>query len=388
VVLLRWLYVFIINNYQKDFPMRGNILRYVLYTNSVILMLVLSGCAPWEWVKEKLGMGEKAEVTEMLEVSNIPSAGQPVQLRGEDDKVLVTKDGVSVITLKSFEEEFDRLLEENPQLAQMMQFIPDLKKNVLNGLVGQLVMDIYVSENKINQKPEYRKDFERLLVSINRMLNRKYYTQNYRPARASDAQAKRVYEEKKDKIQGLVISQGGVRTVGIKFDKEDAAKAFYEKVKAKSKEFDSIAKEDGLSERIQDFKLINELSVGIDSALRSKIISLTKFPTVVLVKGSDGAFWVVNAISKEEKQYRPFDEVKEFLKDDIDREAEMKAIEDAIERDKKKFGIVIDEEVIKTHLEPQVVPEEETSKVTQQNIPKPKEQQAKKETDKPATKVA
>ncbi|TET06446.1 hypothetical protein E3J79_02055 [Candidatus Dependentiae bacterium] len=379
----------IINNYKKDFPMRGNILRYALYTNAVILMLVLSGCAPWEWVKEKFGMGKKGEVTEMFEAPTIPSADRtvkPVQLRGQDDKVLVTKGGVPVITLKSFDEEFNRLLEENPQLTQMMQFIPDIKKNVLNGLVGQLVMDIYVSENKIDQKPEYRKDFERLLLSINRVLNRKYYTQDYRPARATDAQAKKVYEEKKDKIPGLVISHGGVRTVGIKFEKEDAAKEFYEKVKGKSKEFDTIAKEEGLSERIQDFKLINELSVGIDNALRSKIISLTKFPTVVLVKGSDKVFWVVNAISKEEKQYRPFDEVKEFLKDDIDREAEMKVIEEAVERDKKKFGIIIDEGVVKIHLEPEV-PEEDASKVTKQNIPKPKEQQAKKKTDKPATKV-
>ena len=61
-------------------------------------------------------------------------SGKPegVALRGSSDKVIVRIGDVPVMTIKSFEEEYDKILSENQQLKQMEQFIPNLKENILD----------------------------------------------------------------------------------------------------------------------------------------------------------------------------------------------------------------------------------------------------------------
>jgi len=82
-------------------------------------------------------------------------------------------------------------------------------------------------------------------------------------------------------------------------------------------------------------------------------MALKKFPTVEMIKISDNEFWVVNASSKEEKQYRLYDEVKDYLKNDLEAQKEMKALEEAIENLKKEYNVIIDEEEAKA-LKPEV----------------------------------
>ena len=86
--------------------MIGKASRYLLSVGAVVSLVFLSGCAPWDWLKEKLGMGPKSPAAVVATPSQVPTQPggmKPVQLRGKDDKVLVTVDGVPVITLKSFE---------------------------------------------------------------------------------------------------------------------------------------------------------------------------------------------------------------------------------------------------------------------------------------------
>ena len=64
--------------------------RYILYTGTVMSLLMLSGCAPWEWVKDKLEMGKKPVPT----VTEVPVG----VTQDRDDKVLVTMKGVPVMT--------------------------------------------------------------------------------------------------------------------------------------------------------------------------------------------------------------------------------------------------------------------------------------------------
>lgn len=342
--------------------MKGNASRYALYTCAVISVLVLSGCAPWEWLKEKFG-GKKAPAPAIVAptvgkavVPAVPGKIEPVKLRSRDDKVLVTIEGIPVMTIKSFEEEYEKLLEENPQLKQMAQFIPNLKENILNSLISQLVMDTYVLREAINEEPEYQADLARFTKSLMRMLNSRYFAKK-QSVSVSNAEVKKFYDENKDKVPGLIVSHGGVRAVGVKFDTEVAAKAFLEKVKGKSKQFDEIAKKDGLT--VQDFKLVNDQSMAMNADLRKKIMAMTRFPTVDMIKVADKEFWVVNATGKEEKQYRPFEEVKEPLKSDLEREKEMKAVEAAVEKLKGDYKVIIDQEVVKVVAPPAPEPAEQ-----------------------------
>jgi len=327
--------------------MIGKASRYLLSVGAVVSLAFLSGCAPWDWLKEKLGMGTKsyaAVVATPSQVSTQPGGMRPAQLRGKDDKVLVTVDGVPAITLKSFEEEVEKLVEADQRMQMALQFQPDLKYKLLTDeFVNRLVIDKYIAENKIDQSEEYKKDLERALTQIKRALDVNYFFKAH-PVKVSDSEVKKFYEENKDQVPGILISAGGTLASGIKFDKEDAAKAFYDKVKGKSKEFDEISKKEGLTDKVQDFKLVTDKSIDMNATLRTKIMALKRFPAVEMVKVSDKELWVVNAPSKEEKQYIPFEEIKDRLKGALEQKKQMEEAEKIINSLKGKYNIVIDEE--------------------------------------------
>ncbi len=366
---------FYYKSYQERFSMKGNASRYALHVCAVFAVLVLSGCAPWDWIKEKFG-GKKAPAAVAVEPAKDKASTrgkiEAVELKGKDDKVLVTMEGVPVMTIKSFEEEYEKLLEENPQLKQMAQFVPNLKENIFKSLRSQLIMDAYIEREGIDQDPEYQADLARFIKSLKRMLNSKYFAKG-QPVTVSGAEVKKFYDENKDKVPGLITSQGGIRAVGVKFDTEAAAKAFFDKVKGKSKQFDEVAKADKLS--VQDFKLVNDQSLGMNAELRKKIMGIKSFPAVDMVKVADNEYWVINATAKEAKQYRPYEEVKEQLKSDLEREKEMKAVEAAVEKLEGKYNVIIDEEALKVIVPPAPEPQIEEEALAPDSKAAPKAQQ-------------
>ena len=64
----------------------------------------------------------------------------------DGSEVLMTIDGRPVITMNSFNAEFDRLLQENPQLAQVLPLMTDEKSNFLKGMVNQEIVDYYITD--------------------------------------------------------------------------------------------------------------------------------------------------------------------------------------------------------------------------------------------------
>jgi len=327
--------------------MRKHCARVALI-GSVASLLVLSGCDWFGKSEPAKSVPSATEVVKKGAAKDVVGASgvKIVKVTGPQDKVLVTMAGMPVITLSSFEVEFDQFVESNPQLKQLAPLIPTLKADILKELISMMVMGEVIAKDKIDQTAEYQKDMDMLLTQIKRALNRKYFGQKIKVA-ISDSEIRKFYEENKDSIPGLMVSPGGVRAVGIKFDNEPAANTFFEVVKGNSAQFDALAQKDGLGEKIQDFKLVNDQSLGLNAKVRSKISALNRFPSVEMVKVSGNEFWVVSATEKEEKQYRAFDEVKDFLRSDLEREKEMKVIEEAVEARKKDLGIEIDEETVK-----------------------------------------
>jgi len=323
------------------------------YGSALVALLVLAGC---DWGKKEgaCSCPMYAHSTEKVQASD---GFIPVKLEGSGDKIIATIAGKPLMTLKSFEREFAQIVDENPQLKQMAQFIPDLKSNVMNSLVGQAVMDIYINKVGIAKQADYQDELSRMMVAVKRSLNRKYFTKQF-PYSVTDAEIKTFYQENKDKVPGLVMSAGGVKSVGVKFADKAAAQAFYDGVKANPAKFDAVAKERGLTEKVEDFKVVNEQSAGVNPVLRKRIVAITTVPSAEMVNVSDKEIWVIKASEKEEKQYRPFEEVKDYLRNDLERSKEMKAIEEQVEKLKKEYDVSIDEAVAAT-LKPKAPSKEE-----------------------------
>lgn len=285
----------------------------------------------------------------------LPGCGWLDCLRGkkesaEGGKAVVTMSGDVVITTKSFEAEFEQLLAENPHLQSVLAMMPDAKKNFLMGMVNQQVVDKWVSANKIDQKEEYTKELDRMMRQVKRMLNTKYFGLEH-PVQVGETEVTEFYNKNKETMPDLIVSRGGVKASGVSFEKEAEAKAFVAKVR-ELKDISKAASALHVTKNLRDFKLVNSQSLGMDAALREKIVNLEKVPCVELVKVSDKSFWVVSATAKEESQYRPLEQVKAGLEQYVAKEKRMEMFDKEISKLKADYNVVINEDALKPEEQP------------------------------------
>ena len=278
------------------------------------------------------------------EVASTAIAGGAKSLN-DGSEVLLKIDGQPVITINSLNNEFDRLLDENPQLKQVLPYMPEAKANFFQGMVNQEIVDHWIVKNGISATAEYAQEFEKTMDQVKKMLNTKYFSDRH-PVKVSDSEIKSFYEENKTKLPDLMVSQGGVKAEGVSFKAEDAAKAFQAKAKETQGNLEKVAADAGFSDDYRDFKMVNNQSVAIDPSLRSKLVSLTKFPAVELVKAGD-TWWVVKAHTKEDAQYRPFEQVKPSLEEYLKKQKQMEVFEKAIDGYKKQFTIEMNDAPLK-----------------------------------------
>ncbi|MCX5921866.1 MAG: peptidylprolyl isomerase [Candidatus Dependentiae bacterium] len=290
----------------------------------------------------------------------LPSCGLLDCLKGKKDaakvdgKVVVSMGGQAVITTESFKQEFDQLIEENPHLKSVLALMPDAKENFLKGMVNQEVVNKWVVDSKIDQSESYKKDKARMYCSVDRMLNTKYFGLEH-PVQVTEVELTEFYDKNKNVMPDLMISRGGVKAVGVSFDKEADAKAFVAKVK-ETKDITKAAQAANVSKNLRDFKVVNDQSLGMDAELRDKVAALDKVPTVEVMQASDKSFWVVSATAKEDVKYRPFEQVKAGLEQYVSKEKRMELFDKEISKLKVDYNVVVNEEALKPEM-----PKEESS---------------------------
>lgn len=299
----------------------------------MVALLSLPACSLLDFFKKD----EKSSTQSTASASDMAIPESSSQLTGD---VLASIDGKPVITVDSFEKEFNTLVESNQQIKALLPLMPDLQDRFFEGLLNQQLVDRYIAKNKIDQTEEYKQQFNDFLKQARQVINEMFFSKQF-PANVSDAEVRKYYDQNKANIPDLVISFGGVNTMGVEFANADEAKAFMEKVKGKAAQFEKIAKESGLGAKFRDFKLVNAQSVGLDPAIRSKVISINSFPTIELVKGNDKKEWVVVALSKEEPKYQDFEKVKEPLKAAVAQEKQNEVKMHELEKLKKEYNVNI-----------------------------------------------
>ena len=298
----------------------------------LVPVLFLPGCWPGEAAKEKSSTGGGDAVL----VDKQADDGSPVLLK---------IGGRSVITLKNIDEKFNCLLEESPNLKQVLPFMPDAKMNFFKGLVSQEIVNEYIRRHDIDRSPEYQRELENTLEQVKCMLNAKYFTERH-PVEVSTSEIRKFYDENKDKIPDLMESQGGVKSEGVSFGNQEDAKAFLAKVKESKDSLEKVATDAGYANDYHDFKLVNAQSVQIDPALKAKIAKLDRFPTTELLNVND-TWWVVKAESKTEPTYVAFDNLKQNLEEYLKKQKQMEVFEKTIETYKQQYDVEIHDEPLR-----------------------------------------
>jgi len=298
-------------------------------------LIILPGCS---W------FGSEEKPKPQREAGKAAPAVPGVEYATDSSSVVVSMDGRPVVTEKSLEAEYQQLLQDNPQIEQMLPLMGG-KDGLLDRLTAALadrsVLRRFIVEEGISSQSDYQAERDRMIKSVTDMLNVKYFNKKY-VATVSNRDVHDFYDKNKDTMPELLISRGGVQASGIKFANEADAKAFMAKLKAAKNDLGTAAKEAGLDNKIEEFQLVHSQSVGLPPVLRDKISAMTSFPSVELIKVADDAFWVVKGASKEDTVYREFDHVKDnlkrFLEDSKREEIAGKAINDL----KEKYDIKIE----------------------------------------------
>ena len=295
----------------------------------VVSLVFLPGCGPLDWLKKQLGT-EKVVSGESKSTSENPVGDM-------DANVLVSMDGKPVVTLDMLEQNYRQVIEERPDLAKLEGPVKD---SLLQGLVRQAIVDEFVKENKLDQKLEYTKDRDLMAETCRKILNVKYFKEAH-PVNVKESEVKEYYESNKDTFPDLILERGGIETMAVAFDKEADAKAFLAKAKAAPKDFEKLAKEGGHKQKFHDYKHVNARSPEVDPAIKNAILELKNFPDIKLVQAGT-TYWVVNAVSKRDSKYRPFDEqVKEGLRQYMIQEREAKVMDEEMAKLKDKYGVKV-----------------------------------------------
>lgn len=237
----------------------------------------------------------------------------------------------AAVTANEFEEYMESVMEAQPQFKQLMAFMPDAEYELFNQMKGELAIQSWVESNKIDQRADYKKEREGALKLLDRQLAQKYFQQEY-PVKVTESDARKFYDENKDKYRELMVSPGGVNAEAVFFEKEDLANAFATKVKEAGVDFAKTAKDQSL--KLKEFKQVTSESFDVEAPVRDKIIAMKKFPSIDTIKVKTGV-WVVKAKNKDERKYVPFDQVKEGLMNHLKTQ---RIFTDELDKLKEKFN--------------------------------------------------
>jgi hypothetical protein len=262
---------------------------------------MLPACKPFEWGKGKGGCSCPHEAEEELKLEGI----EPSALR----ETVVSIEGKPAVTGEDYERSFQIILENQPALKDMLPYIPEEQKDqmfgqLLEGMAMEKLMQRWVKDSGIENQPEYRRNAKRVHEAVDRDLAlRAFENELLKEIKISDEEARRYYLENRTtdpmfQRPPFLIAPGGVKAKAIEVSNEKEARDLADKARKSS--LAAAAKE--IKKQVTDYGLVNPHSF-IDADVKSKILETTNFPSIEVIKGSDGKYRVVEVISKQEPKY-------------------------------------------------------------------------------------
>jgi len=295
--------------------------QQVVYVLSLVsLVLLLSGC----WGKQK-------------------GTDQAPEISADDNSVVLLKvNGVPKITVDSLEADINEIVAMDQQFKVMMMFNPqETRERVFQEKKRMAVIEEWALSNGIRNEPEYKQKKAKIMKHVDMQLDFEQFLNKHK-VDISDEDVLKYYNEHKTQDPRILVSQAGIKAVGVEFAGQEAASKFYHKLKqAGADNLDKLAKENKYF--VRSFGIVNEASYA-DQAIKDALSKVTKFPFVLLVENQDQTkFWVVVAQSQEELKYHEFEKIKENLKQGLASKAIGEMLEVKIPEYAKGFDLVENE---------------------------------------------
>ncbi len=343
--------------------MKNNAIKNTLKLSLVIAVtMLLSGCNPFDWVKEKFSGSEEAPIMmeneddmlenedDMIEKKTTKSMNAAESDDGDDmmqheddihdnSESIVTLDGKPVVTMQAVEEEIASLIEEQPEIKALLPMIPDLKMQVAKGLTMQAVVDEWVKRNADN---DYRKKLQRVVKQTKRMFDHQWFNAQH-PVSISDMQVKDFYDNNKNKMVELMVSRGGINGSGIAFDSSEKAEDFLSHLG--DQDLAMAAHDMSPEMNVEEFTAVGPHSSDIDPMVRNAFLSMKNFPENKVVE-SAGKYWVLQGHSNEEEKYQAFEEVKDMIRPMVEKEEQKNQIESLVKKYENQYNLKINDDLM------------------------------------------
>lgn len=254
--------------------------------------------------------------------------------------VLMSIDGVPVLTVGEYEQRLEMARKANPQIEMFLQIMPNAERELIfRGISMYQLMKAWADKEGITKTTEFKEQQKHMHEAMDMQLFMKHFDDAH-PTNVTDADIENYYHEKKDVIPGLMLSVGGVETSYVNFDSKAKAQAFFDKVK-------DVKKADTFKKVAEEYKnhvgnsVINEKS-PFSEALKKSILDIKKFPSVHVVKVSDDKYWVVFASGKTEAKYHDLKspQVQQGLRKMIEDERKSEQADKVMEQLKKDLNVV------------------------------------------------
>ena len=303
----------------------------------LLAILVLPSC---EWsCCDKKGPHSHTAIEKMEGVE-----ADDTNIMNSDAEVVISIGGVPSVRSDEFEMDLNKMLDSRPDLKRIIAtMMPgQFERNVAEGLTHQLIVEKYIEDKGIDKTAAYQEEMQEGIKAIKRLTSTKFFANTF-DVNISNEDIERFYNENKKEMHNLIISQGGVQVIGVPFDTKESAQLFSDAVSSTNGDIKVVAQQMNSSDKLRDFKLVNEASFDVDPAIRELVLSTSVFPTVEMIE-INNEYWVLSMPYKEEAKYRPLDDkIKDSIRQYLEKEKKEELFEAEINKLKEEYNVVINE---------------------------------------------
>jgi hypothetical protein len=114
---------------------------------AVVSLAFLPSC---DWFGST-GIPEKSTAT-------LTQVEESVSVEAPKGEVLLTVKGKSAVTVPQFEEYLNEVIKAQPQLKQLMAFMPDAEYEFFKSMQNEIAIEQWIKDQKINERADFQKD--------------------------------------------------------------------------------------------------------------------------------------------------------------------------------------------------------------------------------------